>query len=326
MNIKAVAVKEAGVPDTLRVVELPRQEPRDHEIVIEQTFAGINYGDAIRRKRGLFTLNEHGYFVPGFEGVGKVVAVGSAVKNFNIGDRVSYLSEASGGYSQQICIDEKFVFQVPDEIEDETAAVMTCVGTTAWNLTELSNVKEDSWVVVHGATGGVGLLLVQLCLLKGAKVIAIVGSQEKKEFLKRYSTTATIKRSEGDLSSQIKSATDGQEIDAIFDCVGQAALEANLGCIRKEGVILYYGSTSGHSDFPGVQVLMNSLRIQGFNIFNLLQDTESWRSRVQELMSLLIGKKLEIYIDRVFKMEQAHEAHQLLEERRSIGKLLLDLR
>lgn len=142
--IKAITVKEAGAADTLRVVELPQATPQNNEVVIEQTFVGVNYGDAIRRKRGLFKLNEHGYFVPGFEGIGKIVSIGSEVKDFKLGDRVGYLSELGGGYSQQICINEKLVFQVPNHITDETAAVMTCVGATAWHLTDLSNIGKDS--------------------------------------------------------------------------------------------------------------------------------------------------------------------------------------
>ena len=323
---KAITVKEAGAADTMKVVELPEALPKDNEVVISQNFVGVNYGDAIRRKRGLFQLNEHGYFVPGFEGIGTIIAIGKSVKDFKIGDRVCYLSELGGGYSQQICLDEKLVFQVPSNIPDETAAVMTCVGATAWHLVELANISKDSWVLIHGATGGVGLVLVQLCILKGANVIAVVGTQAKKDFLKRYSVVDTIIREEGDISPQIKSITGGKNIDAIFDCVGQSVFETNLNCIRKGGIILYYGSTSGHPAFPGMQVLMNSLRIQGFNIFNQLNDTASWRDELQKLTSFISENKIEIYIDKIFNMDEAYKAHQLLENRNSIGKLLLDLR
>jgi len=324
--MKAIGVKVAGAPIMLKVVDLPQPKPKNDEIVIKQNFAGVNYGDAIRRKRGLFKLNEHGYFIPGFEGIGKIISIGNDVQNFKIGDRVGYLSEEGGGYSQELCINEKLVFHVPLEIADEIAAVMTCVGTTAWHLVKLANIKTNNWVIVHGASGGVGLLLVQLCLLRGAKVIAIVGTQKKKEFLQRYDGIETIVRNELDITPQIKTVTNGKEVDTIFDCVGQAVLEMNLSCISKGGTILYYGSTSGHPSFPGMQILMNSLRVQGFNIFNLLKETSDWRSEVREFISLLVEKKIEIFVDKVFKMENAYKAHQLLEERNSVGKLIIDLR
>ncbi len=324
--MKVIAVEKAGQPDVLKIVDLPKPVPQKHEIVIEQIFAGVNYGDVIRRKRGIFKLNRYGYFIPGFEGVGKVISVGDAVKDYNIGDRVSYLIESGGGYSQQICLDERFVYHVPDEISSETAAAMSCVGITAWNLIELSGVKVNDWVVIHGATGGVGLLLVQLCLLKGAKVIAIVGTSKKKDFLKRYSPTAVIVKDESDVISEIKSITDGKDIDIIFDCVGKDVLEINLSCIRKGGTILYYGSTSGHSEFSGMHVLMNSLKIQGFNVFNLIEETSVWKKSICELITFISEHKLDIYIDRIFNMEQVCDSHKLLESRGSLGKLIIDLR
>lgn len=325
-EMKAVAVREAGSADALKVVDLPKPSLGHKQVLIEQTFAGVNYGDAIRRKRGLFELNEYGYFIPGFEGVGTIVSIGTGATQFNVGDRVAYLNETGGGYAQQISVDEKFVFSVPNEISDETAAGMTCVGATAWHLTRLSAIKEDSWVLIHGATGGVGLMLVQLAIINGAKVIAVVGTNEKKEFLTKYAVTETIVRDSGDISEQIMAVTNGYGIDAIFDCVGQAVLDTNFNCIRKGGVILYYGSTSGHPSFPGMQVLMNSVKIQGFNIFNLLQDTEKWRNGLQELFATMKDKNLEVNIDKIFTMAHAPEAHQLLEDRRSTGKLLIDLR
>ena len=323
--MKAIAIKKAGSASSLKVIDLPQKEPNSNEVVIKQTFAGVNYGDIIRRKRGLFELNEYGYFIPGFEGVGEVISIGSDVKNYKVGDKVGYLNELCGGYSQIVYINEKFVFKVNDQLSDETLAVMTCVGTTALNLVKLSKVEKDDWVLVHGATGGVGLLLVQLCLLKGAKVIAIVGTKEKEKFIKRYSPTVVINRSENDVISKIKSTTGNRKVDIIFDCVGKSVVETNFECIRQGGTILYYGSTSGHSEFPGMQVLMNSITVQGFNIFNFIKNN-NWKDSVQELMSLLSDKKIEIYINKVFTMSKAFEAHELLENKLSIGKLAIDLR
>jgi len=310
----------------MKLVDIPCPTPQSNEIVIEQSFAGVNYGDTIRRKRGLFELNEHGYFVPGFEGVGRVVAVGNNVERFKIGDRVSYLNESNGGYSQQICLKELLAYAIPDSIPDKTAAAMTCVGSTALCLTELANIKEGNWVIVHGASGGVGQTLVQLCLYKNAKVIAIVGTQEKSKFLERYRPTSVIVRNEADIKTQINDLTHGKGVSAIFDCVGNEVIDLNIDCIHKKGTILYYGSTSGHVNFPGMQILMKSLRIQGFNIFNVLEDSNAWNITTGKLISLVNDKRLKFHIDRELKMADAPKAHKLLEERRSIGKILLNIK
>lgn len=323
--MKAIVIKGACTPDELRVAEIPNSIPKDNDIVIKQIYASVNYGDVIRRKRGMFALNEYGYFVPGFEGMGKVISVGKNVKRFNVGDRVSYLIEASGGYSEEVTVNENCAFRILDEIEDKIAAVIPCVGTTAWNLVEISQVKRHDWVIIHGATGGVGLLLVQLCMLKGANVIAIVGTIEKRDFLKKYSL-AKIVLNNDNLVEEIRNITQGKMADVIFDCVGSDVCNFNFDCIHTGGTIVYYGSTSGHSEFPGMNVLMNSIRIQGFNIFNLLNDSKEWEKGAIEMMDLISQGKIHINVDRVFKLEQAGEAHKLLESRKVYGKLLIDFR
>lgn len=324
--MKVVSVKKAGGPEVLNVIELPEPVPKEYEVVIEQTFAGINFGDVIRRARGLFELNEYDCYVPGFEGVGKVIAIGNKVKEFTVGDRVSYLNERGGGYSQKICVHKKYIYKVIDSISDQTAAVMTCVGTTAWNLVRISNVQDDDWVIVYGASGGVGLLLMQICLLKGANVIAIVGTKDKEQFVEEYSPTATIVRDNDDVSKRILDITDGKKIDIVFDCVGNDTQEINFNCIRKGGTILYYGSTSGHPNFPGMQILMNSLKIQGFNIFNFVEETKLWKNSINDLMGLLEEDKIKIHIDGIFSIHEVCKAHQLMESRFSKGKLLIDLK
>jgi NADPH2:quinone reductase len=325
--MKVIGVKKAGTAEEMKVVDIPNPLPQFNEVVIEQSFAAVNYGDVIRRKRGLFELGKHGYFIPGFEGVGRVVVVGNGVKRLKIGDRVSYLNgDQNGGYSQQICLKEQFAYKIPDSIPDETAAAMTCVGSAALSLTKLANIREGDWVIVHGASGGVGHTLVQLCMHKKAKVIAIVGAQEKSKFLERYSPSSIINRNETDIKTQIKNLTHGNGVTAIFDCVGKEVLDINMNCICKGGTILYYGSTSGHTDFPGMQILMNSLRIQGFNVFNAIQDSNEWNIITNKLISLVIDKKLEIHIDRILKMVEAPEAHKILEERHTMGKILLKIK
>ncbi|MCG8344888.1 MAG: zinc-binding dehydrogenase [Chlorobiales bacterium] len=324
--MKAIAIKEAGPANTLKIVELPIPDPQENEVVIKQSHAGVNYGDVIRRKRGLFEVNETGYYVPGFEGVGIIASVGKNVTDLQVGDRVAYLNSQNGGYGQFVSVAQEAVYRVPQSIQDETAAGMTCVGLTAWHLLRLSGASNNDFVIVHGATGGVGLVLTQLCLLKGIKVIAIVGTQDKKEFLNRYNPTETIVRNEVDVADKVKSLTDGQGVTAIFDCVGEAVLDINMNSIKKGGTILYYGSTSGHSSFPGLQILMNSLRVQGFNIFNLIQNKGEWQKGLQEFTNLLAQNNIEIFINETFKLAEAYKAHELLENRQSTGKLILDLR
>lgn len=324
--MKAIGVKEAGGPERLEIIELPEPCPQEYDILIEQDYAGINYGDVIRRKRGLFSLNKYGYYIPGFEGVGRVISVGDKVKEFKVGEKVSYLNELGGGYSQKVCVNEKNVYKVSEEISEKTAAVISCVGITAWNLVRLANISKNEWVLIYGAAGGVGNLLLQLCVNKGAHVIAVVGTQDKGEFIEKFMPTGIVVRENEDVERKIKEITKGVGINTIFDCVGQKVQEVNFNCIGNGGTIIYYGSTSGHSCFEGINVLMNSLKIQGFNIFNIVGKNALWKTGIKETLDLFEKNILKINIDGIFNINEVSQAHRLMEEQKAKGKYIINLR
>lgn len=324
--MRAITINKAGPAESLVIKDLPIPKPSKSEIQIEQSYAGINYGDIIRRERGLFKLNDQGVFIPGFEGVGIISDLGSNITDFKIGDRVAYISPKNGGYSEFVCVHQDGVYKIPDSITDEIASVMTCIGATAWHLVQLATIKNNDYVLIHGASGGVGFILTQLCNLNGAKVIAIVGNENKKKELKKYNTYSVLNRASSDIINQIISKTHNEKIAFIFDCVGKDVLSLNLKCIREGGMILYYGSVSGHSEFPGLQILMSSLKLQGFNIFNQICNTQVWKQGINELIELVASEKLKIKIDKIFKLEEAPIAHNLLEVGGVFGKIALKIK
>ena len=215
--MKAIGVREAGGPEKLEVIELQEPSPQEYEILIEQDYAGINYGDVIRRKRGLFSLNECGYYIPGFEGVGRVISVGDKVKEFKVGEKVSYLNESGGGYSQKVCVNEKNAYKVSEKIPEKVAAVISCVGITAWNLVRLANIRKNEWVLIYGAAGGLGNLLLQLCVNKGVHVIAVVGTQDKRKFVEKFMPTGIVVRENENVERKIKEITEAAVEDGM-DC------------------------------------------------------------------------------------------------------------
>lgn len=324
--MKAIGVKEAGGPEKLEVIELPEPSPQEYEILIEQDYAGINYGDVIRRKRGLFSLNECGYYIPGFEGVGRVISVGDKVKEFKVGDKVSYLNELGGGYSQKVCVNEKNAYKVSEKISEKLSAVISCVGITAWNLVRLANISRNEWVLIYGAAGGVGNLLLQLCVNQGVNVIAVVGTRDKGKFVEEFMPTGIVVRENENVERKIKEITEGVRINTIFDCVGQKVREINFNCIENGGTIIYYGSTSGHSCFEGMNVLMNSLKIQGFNIFNIAGENSLWKTGIRETLDLFEKNKLKINIDGICNINEVSQAHRLIEEQKAKGKYIIDLK
>jgi NADPH:quinone reductase len=319
--MRSAVVDKGGPPESFRIVDLPVPSPNDSEIVIRQKYAAVNFGDVIRRKRGLFSPKMSPPYVLGFEGVGNIESVGSSVKEFGVGDRVAYLAEL-GAYGEFVAVQAAQAWAIPQTITDEAAAGITCVGLTAWGLVRESGVKPGDIALVHGAAGGVGTILIQILAGDGIRTVALVTGAEKRSFVTALGAEVVLDRANGDPKSEIKKHFP-TGTDVIFDCVGQDVLDLNLATIKAGGMWMYYGSTSGHSQFPGDRLLMNRLSLKGFVIFDFARDPSAWKQGIAFLSSSLVRGSLTPQITRIFALDQVSEAHRLLEARSITGKVLL---
>ncbi len=322
--MKALGVFEAGAPENLRIIELPDPHPAASEVVIKTAFAGVNYGDVIRRKRGLFPKDKESPYVLGFEGAGIVYQAGEGT-SLKEGERVAFFVE-SGGYAQLVRVNEAYVSRIPESVSLEVAAGATCVGTTAWHILNLAALKPGCKVIVHGGAGGVGSALLQFGREFGLRQLATVGSSEEKaRYAKGLGADEVVVRSRENFAARAMEFGAETGVDAIFDCIGAEVVEDNLKVLKSGGMLVYYGSTSGHPNFPGGTVLMKGLRIQGFVIFDVMYDKSRWRKGADAVFEALASKKYSINIEKVVPMENAREAHELLEARQVIGKVVVDM-
>lgn len=321
--MRAAVVDSSGPPEAFRLVEIPLPEIGESDVLIRQKYAAVNFGDVTRRKRGLFPQGLLPPYVLGFEGVGVVVAVGSAVHTLKSGDRVAYLAER-GGYAEFVAAPITKVWAVPDAVNDETAAGATCVVLTAWGLARQSEIQAGATALIHGAAGGVGSTLVQHLMSLGVETIAVVSGQKKVEFVTGLGATSVIDRTQDDLVNEIK-AICPKGVDVVFDCVGQDVLDVNMSVIRPGGVWMYYGSTSGHSQFPGDRVLMERLTIRGFVVFDYFENSTLWAEGTSFLASSLASDGIAVRVTEVFPLDEVSEAHRKLEARSAMGKILLAL-
>ncbi len=322
--MKAIAITKAGKADTLTVKNRPLPDMQSNHVLIAQQYAGVNYGDVIRRKRGLFPKNT--LFIPGFEGYGEIVSIGDNVQGFSIGDKVLYLNKEGGGYAQYVSVDEKKVYKVNDtKVNPQILTAMLCPGATALYLLEQSGVKKGDTILIHGATGSVGSILVQLAKLNVIKVIAIVGTFEKEKTLKTLNPDAyCINRNKENIAQKVKILTKNQGVDAIFDPIGQAVMDTNLAVLKSQGIWMYYGSVSGHSEFPGLEILMNAITLKGFVVFDQLENRQAWEASMEHLITLFEQEKLSIDIN-ILPLEKAAEAHQKIENGQATGKYVLKI-
>lgn len=321
--MKAIGVFEAGSPEQLRVIDLPDPHPGPGEVVIRNAFAGVNHGDVIRRKRGLFPLNSRPPYVLGFEGAGIVNEVGTG-SSVRLGERVAFFGEA-GGYSQLVRVRDDQVVRIPEGVGLETAASAICVGATAWHILRLAGVTAGKKVVVHGGAGGVGSALLQFGKEVGLRQLTTVGSERKAEYAKQLGPEEIVVRPRESFAERALAFGADEGIDAIFDCIGAEVLEDNLKVLKPGGVLIYYGSTSGHPSFPGATILMKSLRIQGFVIFDIVHDAERWRMGTEAVFAALATGTYKIKIHEIVPLRDAAEAHRLLESRQVMGKVAIDM-
>jgi NADPH:quinone reductase len=180
--MKAIAFSQHGSPDVLQVIDLDIPHPTGNYVLVRNHAIGVNYVDVQHHRQGSY-YDVKLPLIPGIEAAGVVEAVGDNVTEFVPGDRVAYAGYMGGNYAEYMLVEENRLFPVPKEITFEIAAATALQGITAYVLTHhVYAVQADDWVLIHGAAGGVGSLLVQIASSLGARVIGTVSTEVKAQF------------------------------------------------------------------------------------------------------------------------------------------------
>jgi NADPH2:quinone reductase len=240
--VKAIRVHQHGDPDVLHFEDIPLPEPGPGQVRLKIRAAGVNYLDTYHR-RGLYELQLP--FTPGTEGAGLVDALGEGVTTLSPGDRVAYAGQI-GAYAEYAVVPVWRLVKIPDEIALEVAAAVMLQGMTAHYLTHSTYpVGSDDAVLVHAAAGGVGLLLVQIAKLRGARVIGTTSTEEKADLAQEYGADEIILYTETDFVGAVKRLTGGEGVDVVYDGVGQSTFLKGLDCLRPRGYMVLFGQASG---------------------------------------------------------------------------------
>lgn len=321
--MKAIRITNTGDASVLNLEDIPAPIPREDEALIKLKAAGLNFID-IYNRTGRYERPLP--FTPGYEGAGIVEKVGKGVTEVKVGDRVAYTGTI-GSYAQMNVVKAADLIPLPDEISFEQGAAFPLQGITAqYLLHEFYPIKKGTTVLVHAAAGGVGLLLVQWLKHMGAVVLGTVSTQEKAAIAKAAGLDYAILYDQEDFVAKAKEYTQGLGPDYIIDGVGKTTFTRDLDAVKMHGHICLFGSASGPADplLPNA-LQAKSLTISGGSIFNFINSRAELLKRANHVLKGIQEGWLNLRIDHVFPLQEAIAAHELLEGRGSVGKIILTM-
>ncbi|MFI6067015.1 quinone oxidoreductase family protein [Micromonospora sp. NPDC051227] len=320
--MRAVTVRVAGGPEALQVETVPSRPPGPGQVAVDVAACGVNFIDVYHRS-GQYLVPLP--FVPGLEGAGVVAEVGAGAEHVRVGDRVAW-ADAAGSYADQAIVAADRLIPVPDEVPLPDAAALTLQGLTAHYLAHDSyRIRAGDTVLVHAAAGGVGLLLVQVATSIGARVIGAVSTAEKARAARDAGASEVVLYGRHDLVEQVRSLSHGEGVAAVYDGIGRETFDASLSVLRPRGTLVLFGQSSGTVPAVDPQRLNSagSVFLTRPNLVHHIATRRELLNRAGDLFAWLIAGQVAPHVHRTFALEAASSAHQALERRETIGKLLL---
>jgi NADPH2:quinone reductase len=326
--IKAVRIHEYGGPEKLRYEDIEVGEPGPGQAYIRHTAIGLNFADTHNRE-GRYPLPSLPHVLGG-EAAGVVEKVGPGVTEVKPGDRVAYAAGGPafppGAYAEARLFDASRLVLLPDEIDDITAAGMIVKGLTAqYLLRSVYPVGQGDTILVHAAAGGVGTVLTQWARHLGARVIGVVGSDEKAELARENGCHHVIVSSREEIVSRVRQLTGGEGVPVVYDGVGRATFDASLQSLRPRGLLVSFGTASG--PVPPFNLFdlnrLGSLSVTSAAFAWFMRSRAELLSRANDLLDVVLRGAVRIKVEQTFRLADAAEAHRALESRRTRGASVL---
>jgi NADPH2:quinone reductase len=321
--MKAAQVTEFGETDVLEITEADEPEPREGQVRIEVKAAGINFADIMQR-RGHYQGGPEPPYTPGMEVAGVIDAVGEGV-NREEGEAVVSLVNG-GGYAEYAIADARGLLDVPGDLSFEEAAGFPVQWLTAHNcLHEWGGLEEGETVLIHAAAGGVGSAAVQLADEAGAEIIGTASTEEKLAMAEDLGLDHPVQYTEEDFVDRVNEITDGEGVDLVLDGIGGDTSDRSLDALTSFGRMVSFGAAAGEPGRPNTaDLLFGNKKVIGYHLGRALNEKPmKVMGAVPELTQLLGDGTLEVQVGHTFDLEDAAEAHQFIEDRKSSGKVVL---
>jgi NADPH2:quinone reductase len=322
--MKALLCKEWGLPESLRLEEVPDPQPGRGQVVVDVKAAAVNFPDTLIIQN-LYQFKPPLPFAAGAECAGVVRAVGEGVTHLKPGDRVMALT-LYGSFAEQVLCDTGAVVKMPDGVDFDTAAsFVMAYGTSYHAVVDRGALQAGETLLVLGASGGVGLAAVEIGKQLGAKVIACASSAEKLAICAEHGADELINYSSEDLRARIKTITGGKGVDVIYDAVGGELAEAALRSCAWRGRFLVVGFASGTIPKPPLNLPL----LKGCSVVGVFwgeyvgREPQRFQNDLQQLFRWLLDGKLRPRIEAKYPLERGAEAIRALMDRKVSGKVVV---
>ena len=320
--MKQIQVAEPGGPEHMALVDVPTPAPGPGQALVKIAASGVNFIDVYFRT-GLYKADRP--ITLGSEASGIVERVGPGVTTVAPGDRVAY-AMARGSYAEYAVVPAAQLVRVPAAIDLVTAAGVMLQGMTAHYLTHSTYpLKSGDTCLVHAAAGGTGGMIVQMARALGARVLGTTSTHAKAVVARSAGAHEVILYTETAFDAEVKRLTDGRGVDVVYDSVGQATFDKSLNSLRPRGLLALFGQSSGSVPpfDPSILNGKGSLFLTRPSLAHHILTREELVWRAGDVFKGLQSGALTLNLHRTFTLDQAADAHRLLEGRTSTGKIVL---
>ncbi len=320
----AIRIHQPGGPEAMQYEEVQLPPPAGGEVRIRHEAIGVNFVDTYFRT-GLYAWPQEGPLTPGAEGAGVIEETGAGVEDLKAGDRVAYTLPV-GAYATHRNVPADRLVKIPDGVSAEVAAAAMLKGLTVhYLLFRTFPVKSGTTLLFHAAAGGVGSIAGQWAAHLGATLIGTVGSDAKMKVARSNGYDYVINYEKENFAERVKEITGGEGVEVVYDSVGQNTYPDSLDCLRRLGMWVCFGQSSGViNNFElGHLAQKGSLFATRPSLFNYIVTRRELETAAEALFDALQNDIINVPVNQRFSLRNAAEAHRALEGRRTTGSTVL---
>jgi NADPH2:quinone reductase len=316
ITVKAAYYETTGGPEVIQYGERPKPHPGDREALIRVGAAALNPIDTYIRS-GAITMPLPFPYIPGCDLAGTIEAVGAGVKSFKVGDRVWCSNQGVAGrqgtFAEYASVSEEWLYPTPENVTDAQAAAAALVGITAHlGLFRWAKLEVGETVFVHGGTGGVGSMVVQMAKAVGAKVITTVGDEAKAAICRQWGADLVLNYKTDDIPARVRDFTRGKGVQVWYETQREPNFTQTFELLCQRGRMILMAGRQAQPTFPVGAFYPKELALFGFVMFAASSDEQ--RRCAEDINRWHAEKQLQVLIGRTFRLAETADAHRLQED------------